>query len=212
MKTLRYIILGLVGLTIIISIIWRLSSQRINIPCPTWLSWMVEMDNPFAKEHRAAAIISHLDLKPGMNVLDAGCGPGRLTIPLAQKMPQGTVTAMDIQQDMLDRVQAKAQAGNLHNIQFLNAGLGDNKLERNHFDRALLVCVLGEIPDQHAAVKEIFDALKPGGILSVTETIFDPHYQRSTTVLTLANSVGFAKKNIFGNRLAYTMHLEKPAN
>jgi len=41
----------------------------------------------------------------------------------------------------------------------------------------VLVTVLGEVPDREAALREIFDALKPGGILSVTEIIFDPHFQ-----------------------------------
>src|SRR4029079_13748458 len=98
MNTISYLILGLISLVVVINIIWRFLSQRSSLPCPVWLSWMVEMDNPFAKAHRAQAIIEHLDIKPDMRVLDAGCGPGRLTIPLAQKIgPQGVVVAMDIQ-------------------------------------------------------------------------------------------------------------------
>ena len=50
------------------------------------------------------------------------------------------------------------------------------------------------------------------GILSVTEIIFDPHFQSKGTVLRLARAVGFQEKNIFGNRFAFTMQLEKPAD
>ena len=74
-----------------------------------------------------------------------------------------------------------------------------------------LVTVLGEIPNQEAAMKEIFEALKPGGILSVTEIIFDPHFQRRETVLRLASQVGFREKEFFGKSLAYTLHVEKPS-
>ena len=137
-----------------------------------------------------------------MKVLDIGCGPGRLTIPIADQIgPQGEVVAMDIQPGMLRRAQEKAQAANLHNIQFLQAGAGEAKLGRSQYDRALLVTVLGEIPDREAALKEIFDALKPGGILSATEVIFDPHFQSRGTVFRLASTVGFQEKNRFGNRL-----------
>jgi len=213
MTTIMYIILGIIGLLVLISVVWRLSSRHVTLPCPSWLHWMVELDNPFTKTNRASIIIEHLSLKPGMRVLDAGCGPGRLTIPIAATIgPQGIVTAMDIQAGMLERVQEKAKAANLHNIRLLQAGLGEGTLEHNHYDRALLITVLGEIPNRETALKEIFDALKPGGILSVTEVIFDPHFQRQGTVRQLAKAVGFHEKAIFGNRFAYTMHLEKPSD
>lgn len=213
MKTIIYIILGASVFLILIGIIWRIASYRLTLPCPTWLGWLVERDNPFTKTNRASVIIGHLDLEPGMKVLDAGCGPGRLTIPLAKKIgAEEKVTALDIQPGMLLRVQEKAQIENLHNIQFLQAKIGDGKLGRNQYDRALLVTVLGEIPnqDQKKALKELFDALKSGGIMSVTEVIFDPHFQSKSSVLHLATEVGFREKKTIGNRFAYTMLLEKP--
>lgn len=82
-------VLGLLGL------IWRLSSRRHELPCPSWLGWMVEMDNPFTKVNRARTIVGLLGLTPGKKVLDAGCGPGRLTLPLAEIVgPQGQVLAL----------------------------------------------------------------------------------------------------------------------
>ena len=145
-----------------------------------------------------------------MSVLDVGCGPGRLTIPIAQQVgPEGEVVAVDIQAGMLQRAQEKTKASNLYNIRFIQVCIGSGNLDHNQFDRALLVTVLGEIPDQEAALKEIFDALKPGGILSVTETVFDPHYQRLTTIRRLAVTAGFKEKNYFGNVFAFTINLEK---
>jgi 2-polyprenyl-3-methyl-5-hydroxy-6-metoxy-1,4-benzoquinol methylase len=211
MTMLVYICSSLIGLGLLVAIGWRLASRRRSLPCPTWLRWLVELDNPFAKTYQTNAILEHLDLRPGMKVLDVGCGPGRLTIPIAAQIgPQGEVVAIDIQPGMLRRAQAKAQAADLHNIRFLQAGAGEGKLERNQFDRALLVTVLGEIPDRTAALKEIFDALKPGGILSVTEIIFDPHFQSRGGVLRLASAVGFREQKFIGNRLAFTLNLEKP--
>lgn len=176
-----------------------------------WLAWLVELDNPFAKTNRAAVIIEHLDLHPGMSVLDVGCGPGRLTIPAAKRVgEEGRVMALDIQPGMLSRVQEKAEAAGLTNIQFLHAAMGEGRLEHGLFDCALLVTVLGEIPDRETALSEIFGALKPGGILSVTEIIFDPHFQRIGSVVRLAEGVGFRQIAQFGNRIAYTLHLEKP--
>lgn len=204
--TALYIILGLIAIGVIASLIWR----RDSLPCPSWLAWMVEMDNPFTEVNRARVIVGLLGLAPGMRVLDAGCGPGRLTLPLAETVgPLGEVTALDIQDEMLARVRRKVETVGFQNVKFLHAGLGEGKLPQAYFDRALLVTVFGEIPDQESALKEIYKALKPGGVLSVTEVIFDPHFHRRETVLKVAQAAGFKEKNFFGKKLAYTMHLEK---
>lgn len=211
MATLAYTLLGLIGLIALVAVIWRVASRGRSVPCPAWLGWLVELDNPFTKTNRAAVIVERLDLRPGMAVLDAGCGPGRVAIPIAREVGrQGEVVAMDMQAGMLQRAREKARAADLTNIRFLEAGLGEGKLDRDRFDRALLVTVLGEIPDREAALREILDALKPGGMLSVTEIIFDPHFQTRATVTRLARSAGFREQAFYGNRIAYTLNLEKP--
>lgn len=212
MKTLLFVICLVVSLVFLVFLIWRLLSRRLTLPCPSWLHWLVEIENPFAKANRASVIVEHLDLKQGMKVLDAGCGAGRLTIPVAQKLgSQSEVVAMDIQEGMLDIVKKKTQAVNLNNIRYLQAKIGDGKLESNYYDRALLITVLGEIPQREVALKELFNALKPGGILLVSETIFDPHFQSKKTVTIMAQASGFNIKNIFGNRFSYNILLEKPS-
>lgn len=202
----------LLGLLAAIYLGWRLASRRRDLPCPPWLGWMVEMENPFSKYHRADVILELLQVSPGMKVLDAGCGPGRLTLPAARAVgPQGEVLALDIQQEMLDRTRKKVEAAGLENVRYLHAKLGEGKLPQDTFDCALLITVLGEIPEREAALQEIYGALKPGGILSVTELIFDPHFQRRAAVVACAAGAGFKERAFFGKELAYTMHLEKPA-
>jgi SAM-dependent methyltransferase len=210
MTTTLYLVFGILGLGLLIGLVWRLASNRRSIPCPAWLGWMVEMDNPFTEANRARVIVGHLKVDPGMRVLDAGCGPGRLTLPLAETVgAQGRVLAMDLQPGMLARVRAKVEATGLANVDYLQAGLGESQLPQAAFDRIVLVTVLGEIPDQAAAMRELFSALKPGGILSVTEVIFDPHFQTRESVLKVAGSAGFRETAFFGRKLAYSLHLQK---
>ena len=104
----------------------------------------------------------------------------------------------------------KAEVAGLTNVEFVAAALGDGRLPANRFDRAVLVTVLGEIPDRAGALAELFDALKPGGILAVVEVIFDPHFQSRRTVTGLADSAGFRERAFFGRSLAYVIHFEKP--
>jgi len=204
--------IAIVTLIIGLLLTYVVLSRVRSMPCPIWLSWLVELDNPFTKTNRAATIIQHLGLEPGMAVLDAGCGPGRLTVPAARQVgPDGSIVAADIQPGMLRRAKDKTDAAGLTNVRFIQTALGEGKLERNKFDRALLVTVLGEIPDQEPALREIFSALKAGGILSVTEIVFDNHYQSRETVQRLAAACGFREKAFFGNRLAFTLHLERPS-
>ena len=204
MKITICIIATLIVLLVVLSVVWRIRAW----PCPAWLRWLVEVDNPFFKTARAAYIIERMGIQPGMSILDAGCGPGRISLPLAGKT--GTVVAMDIQGRMLDRVRHKATACGLANIEYLHAGLGAGGLASRTFDRALLVTVLGEIPRPQKALDEILASLKPGGMLTVAELILDPHFQSRGKVTRLARASGFHEKSRFGNALAFVINFAKP--
>ena len=212
MKTALYIVLGLIAAFLLINFIWRWISNKRSLPCPSWLGWMVELDNPIFRNNSARTIISHLDLQPDMRVLDFGCGPGRLSMPLAGALaPTGQVTALDVQPEMLEIVRAKAEQAKLTNIVYKTANPdGPSPLEEACFDLAVMVTVLGEIPDQAGAMSEVFTALKPGGVLSITEVIADPHFQRMQNVRRVAEAAGFVEEELFGGHWSYTLNFRKP--
>lgn len=210
MKNRSRIILAATGITLTTTFFWRLVSRRQALPCPSWLSWMLE--NPFMNSVAGAdAILDRLMVEPGMKVLDIGCGPGRLTVPAAQRVgAAGQVTALDLQPEMLRRVQEKLDSAALTNVRLIHGGAGEGQVKPATVDRALLVTVLGEIPNREAALAEILQALKPGGILSITEVLPDPHYQTPGTIRRLAAQVGFQEVAYWGSFPAFTIHLQKP--
>jgi len=202
--------IGTVGLALAtLALVWRGSTKTRSLPCPPWLSWMLE--NPYMTAVAGSAtLLDRVHLKPGMRVLDAGCGPGRLSIPMAKRVgDRGLVVALDIQSAMLKKLKERAVAAGAARILPVLGGLGTGLLKPNVFDRAVLVTVLGEIPNRKDALREVWTSLKPGGILSVTEVLPDPHYQRRSTVCRLAEEAGFRVQNEHGNWVAFTLNFLK---
>jgi ubiquinone/menaquinone biosynthesis C-methylase UbiE len=189
-------------------LIWR--RQTRHLPCPSYLSFLLE-NRLVNRVAGAQLLLERADVQAGMRVLDVGCGPGRLTLPAAQRVgAAGEVTALDIQSAMLERVRRKLAAQHVTNVRLLQAGAGEGKTAAAFYDRAFLVTVLGEIPDKGAALREIYRALKPGGILSITEIFPDPDFQTARAVRRLARETGFAVAGKMGGFPAFTLNLVKP--
>lgn len=210
MKALATIIVALLAGILGAALWWRYAARRRSLPCPAWLDFFLE--NPLA-DSEAAKQIERTALAPGMRVLDVGCGTGRITIPSAKRVaPGGEVVALDIQPAMLAKVARRAEANGLINVRTVLAGVGQREFrEQNAFDRAFLTTVLGEIPNQELALREIYAALKPGGVLSITEVLVDPHYQSRGTVCRLCEEAGFRLEQAYGNVFNFTMNFSKPA-
>lgn len=159
-------------------------------------------------------LLRRAQVERGMRVLDAGCGPGRLTIPLARAVGDtGEVLALDVQQAMLDRLQRNVARERMTNVRTVRSALETAAAllaEEKPFDRILLVTVLGETRDSERALQSLFAVLKPQGILSVTETIIDPDYVPRQRAEQLATQAGFALLQRFGTPLAFTLNFTKP--
>ena len=186
-----------------------LRQRRRPIPHPPPLTFLFE--NPVVGAIVGPELlIRRLNLVPGMRVLDAGCGPGRLTIPLARAVgPTGEVVALDGQSAMLAKLEERVVAEDITNVRPLQAGLGEGVVE-GPFDRVVLAMVLGEVRDREAAVRELYAALRPGGILSVTEVFGDPDYRRPATVRREVEVAGFRLAERYGGFPGYTLNFEKP--
>jgi SAM-dependent methyltransferase len=108
-------------------------------------------------------------LKPGMRVLDGGCGPGTVTLGLAEAAFPGQVIGMDIELSVIDRAARTAQAAGATNLSFSVADIYDLPHQDNSFDAILISALLGNLKEPMRGLEEAYRVLKPGGIIGVKE-------------------------------------------
>jgi len=122
------------------------------------------------EEENLSLLVKLLDLKPGMVVADIGAGSGVLTLRMApQVAPGGKVVAVDIQREMLLRLQTRMEAAGVTNVD-LHLGAPDSpELKPESVDLILMVDVYHEFEFPHAMVKNMAAALKPNGRIALVE-------------------------------------------
>jgi SAM-dependent methyltransferase len=176
--------------------------------CPYSQRFWVEAPHPFITRARLKAV---LEAKQGERVLEVGPGTGYYTLDVAEWVgPDGSVDILDLQQEMLDHTMRRAAERNLVNITPTRSDATALPFEDETFDAAFLVTVLGEIPDQDAALRELGRVLKPGGRLVVGELLGDPHYVALGPMRLRAAAAGLGFERRSGNALGYFARFSKP--
>ncbi len=169
--------------------------------CPYSQRFWVEAPHPLITRARLKEI---LDPKAGDRILEVGPGTGYYTLDVAEWVkPDGEVEILDLQQEMLDHTIRRAGERGLVNVNPTQSDATSMPYEDDSFDAAFLVTVLGEIPDQDAALRELARVLKPGGRLVVGELLGDPHYVRLAPLRLRASGAGLAFERRVGNALGY---------
>lgn len=115
-------------------------------------------------------VIEKLQLKPGDIVADVGSGSGAFSIPMARAIgPNGTLYAVDIDQDMIDFVGDRAEKAGLENVRTVLGEYADPKLPVRNLDVAFFHRVLHMIELRQAYVNAVAKYLKPDGRIVIIE-------------------------------------------
>ena len=126
----------------------------------------------------AETVAFHLlpHLRPGMKMLDFGCGPGTISVGLAKAVAPGELHGVDIEASQITMAQAAARAGGHDNAHFQVSDATNLPFADNTFDVAHCHAVLMHVPKLAQALAEVKRVLKPGGILSARESVIASYF------------------------------------
>jgi SAM-dependent methyltransferase len=184
-----------------------LYARRNPSACPYAQRWMVEIPKPGVSVKRMLEV---LDPQPKERLLEIGPGTGYYSLPVAERLGKGRLEVWDLQQDFLDLVAKRAKKRGIENVACWQGDAQDLIFEDNRFDGAFLVTVLGEIPDQAAALRELARVVKPGGRVVFGEVAFDPHVVTLGDLKERAEAAGLRFERKAGTPVGYVARFAVP--
>ncbi len=119
-------------------------------------------------ENSAAYLLPHL--APDAKVLDVGCGPGTITMGLADRVPQGHVTGIDAAPEIIE--QAREAGRRPANLDFATGDVYALDYPDDAFDVVHAHQVLQHLGDPVRALREMRRVTKPGGLVAVRDGDF----------------------------------------
>jgi ubiquinone/menaquinone biosynthesis C-methylase UbiE len=174
--------------------------------CPYSQRFWVEAPHPFITRERLREI---LEPSPGERLLEVGPGTGYYALPVAEWLaPGGRLDVLDVQQEMLDHTLRRAREHGIDNITPTLSDARELPYADDSFDGAYLVTVLGEIPDQDAALRELARVVKTEGRIVVGELFGDPHMVTHAALAGRAEAAGLRVDRKLGGPLWHFTRLQ----
>jgi ubiquinone/menaquinone biosynthesis C-methylase UbiE len=141
------------------------------------------------------------------NVLEIGCGPGYFSRAIAGAVPEGSLVLFDLQLVMLEL--ARQRLPDIANIQFIQGDALSLPFPDASFDAALLVLVLGEVPDQDRCIAEVTRVVLRGGSVMFAESRRDSDFIPFGKLQTRAERHGLELAERRGPGWEYTARFRK---
>lgn len=134
----------------------------------TGAEWLLRANRE--QEENSALMLDQLRIQPGWTICDLGSGNGYHTLIMAEKTGEkGAILAVDIQQQMLDMLNARASGRGVKNIKTILGEPWDPKLPPASCDMILLVDVYHEFGNPEEMLRAMHAALKPKGLIALVE-------------------------------------------
>ena len=108
-------------------------------------------------------------LRPGLDLLDIGSGPGTITADLAGLVAPGRVTAVEVSESALAITRAEIERRGLATVDFAVADVHDLQFPSDSFDVVHAHQVLQHLADPVRALREMVRVCRPGGVVAVRD-------------------------------------------
>jgi ubiquinone/menaquinone biosynthesis C-methylase UbiE len=108
-----------------------------------------------------------------MRLLDIGCGPGSITMGLAEAVAPGEAVGIDAHAEAIDAARRRADEQDCRNVRFDVADAYTLPFADATFDAAFMHAVLQHLRDPLAALREACRVLKPGGVIGLADADYD---------------------------------------
>lgn len=120
-------------------------------------------------EEKTEKLIKNLDIDQGDVIADIGAGSGYHSFRMAPLVSNGTIYAVDIQDEMLAVIESKKAAEKIANIETVKGSERSVNLPKNSVDKVLMVDVYHEFSHPKEMLESIVEALRPDGKIFLIE-------------------------------------------
>lgn len=125
-----------------------------------------------ARTVRNSAAYLEPHLRPGLEVLDVGSGPGTITVELADLVAPGRVIGLDMSEDVVRQAAELAAARGTANVAFVTGSVYELPYADASFDVVHAHQVLQHVGDPVRALAEMRRVTRPGGLVAARDVIY----------------------------------------
>ena len=146
---------------------WYLGREIAHVMGYQGMSWL-ERDEREAEEN-TSTLLENMNISKTDEIADIGAGSGYHVFKMATKASEGTVYAVDIQEEMLAAMREKKNKENIDNVQLVQCGEKNVNLGPNSIDKVLIVDVYHEMSHPYEMMTSLKEALREDGKLYLIE-------------------------------------------
>jgi ubiquinone/menaquinone biosynthesis C-methylase UbiE/acyl carrier protein len=125
--------------------------------------------------HAESQLLERYGLRPGMDYLDCGCGPGGLMERIRERFPGVRLTGLEMDPILVEAARAKFRQLGDDQCRIVQGTAEETGLPEGTFDFITMRLVLEHVPDPVKALRSLKRLLKPGGRLFIISNDFEYH-------------------------------------